>query len=94
MLETCEYEWSVISDEEAEDEVTDLLSPPKNFITFEIYHSEERSHEIKSILDTTIPLTNEEFSDAIKEYSDFYGVPIPPDIDNIINNFTFIQRRI
>lgn len=94
MSETCEYQWTILTDEEAEDEITDLLSPPNNFITFEIYHEGERSHEIKRILNTTIPLTDEEFSDAIQEYSDFYGVPVPPDIDSIIHNFTFIQRRI
>lgn len=94
MAKTCLCHWTILTDDEAEDENTDLLSPPKNYITFEIYYGGEHSHEIKSIVDTTMPLTNEEFNYAIKEYSDFYGIPIPPDIDNIIHNFTLIKRRI
>lgn len=94
MDKTCLCHWTILTDDEAEDENTDLLNPPKNYITFEIYYGGEHSHEIKNIIDTTTPLTNEELIDVIKEYSDFYGVPVPPDVNSIVNNFTFIQRRL
>ncbi len=68
MDKTVAYTWSL----DDPDTVTDLLSPVKDFVMFNIWHVGDKSHEIDSVGVSTINLSPERLKEEITEYYQMY----------------------
>jgi len=81
MDKTVAYTWSL----DDPDTVTDLLSPVKDFVMFNIWHVGDKSHEIDSVGVSTINLSPERLKEEITEYYQMYHTNEPELLEDCFN---------